>query len=382
MIASLSKTKAFIILAGLFVGLVLLTACLLAPVPAINQVETQVSTTFSTLPFTLAPAFTATLAPSLTSTPTATPEPTTENVCPGGNCAYTCLSKLKSFLNGPGQPLSPPNSIYPKPGRSLKMTTLVTYQINGDQITSPVLATKLASDLLPYQADTAAQQRIWDFFAKIIPSGQRRKIKDFVIATDGSGGVLASISLLTADLSNWQLNVDIVDSVDPTNMTYTLLHEFGHLLTLDSAQITPDLQVLQNPNNLQVYATESATCPQFLTLEGCSKPDSIINNFYQKFWVKLYDSWAKINAVTDPATYNKQLGEFYFAHQDQFVTSYSATSPEEDIAEAWAHFIFDARPTGNSIAAQKLLFFYGYPDLVSLRNQIVNNICLYSVTPQ
>ena len=28
--------------------------------------------------------------------------------------------------------------------------------------------------------------------------------------------------------------------------------------------------------------------------------------------------------------------------------------------------------------AQKILFFYGYPNLVSLRSQIVNNICLYS----
>jgi len=108
---------------------------------------------------------------------------------------------------------------------------LVTYQIEGDQITSPKLASKLSSDLLPYQADSPAQQRIWDYFAKILPSDQRSEIKTFVIGTDGVGGVLASISLLNADLSSWQLNVDIVDSVDPTNMTYTLLHEFGHLLT-------------------------------------------------------------------------------------------------------------------------------------------------------
>jgi hypothetical protein len=60
------------------------------------------------------------------------------------------------------------------------------------------------------------------------------------------------------------------------------------------------------------------------------------------------------------------------------VTPYAVTSPEEDIAESWAHFIFDKKPTDNSIGEQKLLFFYGYPELVSLRNQIVNNICLYS----
>jgi hypothetical protein len=258
------------------------------------------------------------------------------------------------------------------------MTTLVTYQIEGNQISSPVLAPDLSSDLLPYQADSPAQHKVWDYFAEIIPPDQRREIKTFVIGTDGRGGVLASISLLSSDLSNWQLNVDIVDSVDPTDMTYTMLHEFGHLLTLDSSQETPDLQLLNHPNDQQVYATESPTCPQFLTSEGCSMPDSYINNFYQKFWVKLFNSWAKINAETDPAAYDNQLGDFYFAHQDQFVTPYSVTSPEEDIAESWAHFIFDVKPTGNSIARQKILFFYGYPNLVSLRNQIVNSICLYS----
>jgi len=258
------------------------------------------------------------------------------------------------------------------------MLTLVTYQIEGDQITSPKLASKLSSDLLPYQADSPAQQRIWDYFAKILPSDQRSEIKTFVIGTDGVGGVLASISLLNADLSSWQLNVDIVDSVDPTNMTYTLLHEFGHLLTLDSSQETPDLKLLNHPNDQQVYATESSTCPQFMTSEGCSKPDSYINNFYQKFWANIFDAWAKINAETDTAAYNSQLGQFYYAHQDQFVTPYSVTSPEEDIAEAWAHFIFDVKPTGNSIARQKILFFYDYPNLVNLRSQIVNSICLYS----
>ena len=372
--SGLSKTKLFIILAGWLVGMLVLAGCWPAPVTVIQRVETQVATAFFTPTFL--PTSTRTATPTFTLTATLTA--TTENVCPGGNCAYACLSKLRSFLNGPGQPLSLPNSIYPQPSRTPKMTTLVTYQVDGDQITAPVLAPKLASDLLPYQADSPAQQRIWDYFAKIIPSDQRREIKTFVVASDGRGGVLASISLLTSDLSSWQLNVDIVDAVDPTDMTYTLLHEFGHLLTLDSSQEIPDQQLLNHPNDQKIYATESASCPQFLTSEGCSSPNSYINAFYQKFWVKIFSAWAKINAETDPASHDKQIGDFYFLHQDQFVTPYSATSPEEDIAEAWAHFIFSSKPTANSIAQKKILFFYDYPNLVNLRNQIVNNICLYS----
>jgi hypothetical protein len=378
MTVSLSKTKWCFTLAGILVGLVILTACLLEPAPVITPAKSQVATPFSTLTSTLPFTPTVTLTSTPTPTPTATLTATAEIVCPTGNCAYSCLSKLRSFLNGPGQPLSPPSSVYPHPGRSLKMVTLVTYQIEGDQISSPKFAPNLSSDLLPYQTDSPAQQRIWDFFAKILPPDQRTEIKTFIIATDGRGGVLASISLLNADLTNWQLNVDIVDAIDPTNMTYTLLHEFGHLLTLDSSQQTPDLQLLNHPNDQKIYTAEASTCPQFLTSEGCSKPDSYINDFYQKFWVELFDTWATINAETDSATYDRKLGEFYHAHQDQFVTPYSATSPEEDIAESWAHFIFDVKPNGNTIARKKILFFYDYPYLVNLRNQIVNGICLYS----
>jgi hypothetical protein len=72
------------------------------------------------------------------------------------------------------------------------------------------------------------------------------------------------------------------------------------------------------------------------------------------------------------------LDQFYLTNQDQFVTPYSVTSPEEDLAETWAHFIFEAKPAGHSISQKKILFFYDYPDLVQLRAQIVNAICLYA----
>ncbi|HVM71696.1 MAG TPA: hypothetical protein VMT91_08050 [Anaerolineales bacterium] len=369
-----SKRKLLILLAGVLAGMFFGAACSLAPMLATGRVSTRTVPAVNTS--TRTSTFTHTPSPSPTLTPTPTSTPTTQNACPSGNCAYACVSKLRSFLNG--QPLIPPSSVYPHPSRKPNMTTLVTYRVDGDRISSPVLAPNLASDLLPYQADSSAQQRIWDFFAYIIPAAQRSRIKTFVVATDGSGGFLASIGFSTADLSNWQLTVDIVDSVDPTNMTYTMLHEFGHLLTLNDSQLAPDVQVLSHPNDPKVYATQAATCSHYLSEDGCSKPDSYINAFYQKFWVDLFPAWEKVDAITDPLAYNRQLALFYYAHQDQFVTPYSSTSPEEDIAESWAHFIFDVKPNGNSIARQKLLFFYNFPDLVSLRSQIVNNICLYS----
>jgi hypothetical protein len=50
----------------------------------------------------------------------------------------TCLSKLKSFLNGSSQPLSPPKSIFRRPSRTPEMVTLVTYQVAGNQIVNNI----------------------------------------------------------------------------------------------------------------------------------------------------------------------------------------------------------------------------------------------------
>ena len=52
------------------------------------------------------------------------------------------------------------------------------------------------------------------------------------------------------------------------------------------------------------------------------------------------------------------------------MTDYAATNPGEDIAESWTHFVINDKPSGDSIADQKVRFFYDYPELVELRDKI------------
>lgn len=63
---------------------------------------------------------------------------------------------------------------------------------------------------------------------------------------------------------------------------------------------------------------------------------------------------------------------FYYDNATMFVTDYAATSPEEDIAEAWAYFILKPKPEGNTVAEQKVLFFYEWDELTKLRAQVVS----------
>ena len=54
---------------------------------------------------------------------------------------------------------------------------------------------------------------------------------------------------------------------------------------------------------------------------------------------------------------------------------YAVTDISEDIAETWAFFVLSPRPQGDTMADQKLLFFYQYPELVQVRQHILENLC-------
>ena len=56
------------------------------------------------------------------------------------------------------------------------------------------------------------------------------------------------------------------------------------------------------------------------------------------------------------------------------MTDYAATNPGEDIAESFTSFVMEPKPDGDTIAEEKVLFFYEYPELVQLRAEIVGRV--------
>jgi len=252
--------------------------------------------------------------------------------------------------------------------------TLVTYTVSSDELTGPYYES-VSSDLQDEQDDEQSQQQVWDYFTSIIPFEQREIIAEYAIVTDGQGGTLAAVSQTYTDPELWSLQVDIADTANYYDLTYTLVHEFGHLLTLGSTQVPPSLAIFNNPEDDDIYFQEVSACPNYFPGEGCATSDSYINNYYNQFWVDIYDEWNEINLEEDDDIYYEKLDEFYYKYEDRFVTSYAATNPEEDIAESWTFFIFSPQPAGDTIAEQKVLFFYQYPELVELRANILSDMC-------
>lgn len=145
------------------------------------------------------------------------------------------------------------------------------------------------------------------------------------------------------------LRIDIADVFDKDgnfrNLDKTLgtfVHEFGHVITLNESQV--DLSK-KDPDKFY-YNAESFR-------EG-----SYISDFYNRFWKDLSA---------------ENGSELYSEKPELFVDQYSSQNVNEDIAESFMLFVLSNRPAGNSVAEQKISFFYDYPELVNLRESIRGN---------
>lgn len=144
---------------------------------------------------------------------------------------------------------------------------------------------------------------------------------------------------------------------------------------MSPSQVPPDLQIFNNPHSRRLLAQAQAACPSFFPGEGCSLPNSYINAYFDQFWLDVYDEWSSIDAIDDDDRRDTRLNSFYQKYSERFVDPYAVTTPAEDIAETWTYFILEPLPDGVSVADEKILFFYQYPELVTLRLEILESLC-------
>ncbi len=317
------------------------------------------------------------LPPTAVPTPTALPEPTaTPDLCPNGDCISACLGDLQAIVKTGDASGGQSHSTLRKKSDADGQYLLVTYFLKGGEtLGDPQYGAGVPKSLEPAQKNREAHQQIWNFFTSVIPLEQRGFLSEYIIFTDGESNILASVSLTDRSPQKWRLNVDIQDATDPRDLTYTLVHEFGHLLTLNPEQVPPSDAIFNDPSNDDIYTQEAEACPNYFPGEGCSVPESYINLFVNRFWGELFEDWQYVNDSTTDDEYYDRYWDFYDKYQDQFVTDYAPTSPEEDIAESFTHFVLMPKPAGNSIAEEKVLFFYEFPELVQLRAQMGLNLC-------
>lgn len=286
----------------------------------------------------------------------------------------TCTSEFSTILGAANKEQLPLSSF---PGLDTGLTVdmpLVTYRVNGDRLSAPALA-QVLPQLVTYQRDFAMQRDTWQLFTTMIPAEQRQMLAQFEVITDGPGGILSAVEQVPGDPARWILETDVADMPDRKNLAFTLLHEFGHLLTLNSTQVPPDAEVSRHPNDLSIRDKAAAACATYFPGQGCSLSSSYVNSFFQEFWNGLYGEWRLIDRMDDPDRREARLRSFYRKYNDRFVDSYAASSPVEDIAETWAFFVLSPQPTGEAVSDEKLRFFSSYPELMALRQHIRAGLC-------
>ncbi|TYP98783.1 hypothetical protein C7447_10298 [Tenacibaculum adriaticum] len=218
----------------------------------------------------------------------------------------------------------------------------------------------------------------WNIFYSIFPKRLTQKyIKRLVLISDGVDEKTGALGALNKTNTEWQLVLDPAD-VDFTSKNrervhqsiYTLVHEFGHLLTLNNTQIIPTTKKEVDMNE------------PYLTIEGQALKDSYINMFVIRFWngslLKEWDHIQKKYCFTEQKSCIEKLYGLYQENYTDFLTDYAAESPEEDIVESWTAFVFrDKVDDPQTVAEQKMNFFYQFPELVNYRKIIRKNILKY-----
>lgn len=249
------------------------------------------------------------------------------------------------------------------------MPSLAIYELDNNLNITLIGGDEVDVDITYF--DPAWHTEIWEFTRRLLPNDiLRAEVAQFVIFTDGVEETLAYVSPLDDNPDKWIFAVDIADveaagTLSNPELVHTLVHELAHIITLENDQVPPDYEAvaLMQAGSDEISDTEYY-CETYYPGEGCSLPHAYINVFFSRFWADIHDELPE-----DPDDYDA-LDAFYERYADQFVTDYAATNPGEDIAESFTFFVLRDRPEEPTIAADKVRFFYDYPELVQVRQTI------------
>lgn len=207
----------------------------------------------------------------------------------------------------------------------------------------------------------------WAYISRVLPNDLMNKyVTSFKLFSDGEQENLGGMTNLDDLNKTWEIDMDTVDfnlnrrdSLFVLDYTHTLIHEFGHLLTLNPEQVEPTDDEFEDESK------------GYLTEEGYAKKSGYLGKFVKKFWKgRLLEEWDEIRNINLANKKADRLLEFYDDNETKFLTDYAAESPEEDIAESWTFFIMADKPTQRDMKYQKVRFFYDFPELVQYRKKM------------
>jgi len=197
-------------------------------------------------------------------------------------------------------------------------------------------------------AATGLAAAVWDTFTRVATIDfASETMTQYRVGDSAESDTLAYV-YQENDPDYWVLATNLATSEDTEQLIATLIHEYAHILTLDTTQFEP----------------RASSCSTLDLDEGCAYEDSVLLAFTERFWASYENAPDPANADSDVAY------DFYLEHEDDFVSDYAATNVVEDVAESFMTFVLEDEPSSDTVVAQKLLFFWDYPEFVAIRERI------------
>jgi hypothetical protein len=235
----------------------------------------------------------------------------------------------------------------PNPVQTLSIGSLYTSATTGSE-TKGIVYTVAVVGLQP--SPTIAHNNLWQLVNKLIGSDvAQRRLLSFEVFDDANNDTAAAV-WRSENPAKWHMSVNqAFASQDKKDLIRTVVHEYGHILTLSDNQ----------------FSDVHGACPRLQLSEGCADGSSYINSYYDLFW-------KKYNLTAGQAGELSQLdaANLYASEPQAFVSEYASTNITEDVAESFADFVVKAKSTGSAVKDQKTQFFYDYPKLVALRERM------------
>jgi hypothetical protein len=228
-------------------------------------------------------------------------------------------------------------------------------QEDEDFGTAVVYSVDAAGALDPAAAD-AATADVWDTFVRVVtPEFAGHGMSRYRVGDAPDSDTMAYVVRDEARPVLWVLAANLAYADDADLLFSTLVHEYGHILTLGLDDVDPDVR----------------TCTTWEFSDGCVTAGSPIDAFAEEFWAPYGDAAPGPDEDDADAAY-----DFYLAHEEDFVSDYAATNVVEDIAESFMTFVLEPRPDGDTPVARKLDFFWQLPDFVAVRDRIRTEFAL------
>jgi hypothetical protein len=203
----------------------------------------------------------------------------------------------------------------------------------------------------PAEEPSGLAATVWETYVRIVGveyAGET--MSTFQTGSNDDSDTLAYVIRADGDVQRWDLAANLAYSDNPPELIATLVHEYAHILSLNSTEVEPFAK----------------SCETLDLDEGCAEQDSYIFAFEREFWAEYGTDAPDATNGDDEVT-----DAFYAEHEEDFVSAYAATNVVEDFAESFMLYVIEPEPdNGETPTARKLLFFAQYPELVDIRDRI------------